>query len=263
MSVQAGQQIAQEANLLITPADADDTAKILIVDDDERTLLAVTTVLEDLGQPLVVARSGEEALRFLLHDDFAVILLDLHMPGMDGYMTAELIRARKRTRHIPIIFLTAIFRDQAHILQAYSAGAVDMVFKPVDPFILKSKVSVFIDLHIKRIEVQKESQERKRAEKQLALSEQQFRLLVAGVTDYALYMLDPNGIVATWNAGVERIKGYTADEVIGTHFSRFYIPADREKGLPQAALEIAAREGRYEAEAVRQRKDGTTLWANV
>jgi len=263
MSVQAGQQIAQEANLLITPADADATAKILIVDDDERTLLAVTTVLEELGQPLVVARSGEEALRFLLHDDFAVILLDLHMPGMDGYMTAELIRARKRTRHIPIIFLTAIFRDQAHILQAYSAGAVDMVFKPVDPFILKSKVSVFIDLHIKRIEVQKESQERKRAEKQLALSEQQFRLLVAGDADYALYMLDPNGIIASWNAGVERIKGFKADEVVGTHFSRFYTEADREKRLPQTALEIATREGRYEAEGLRLRKDGTTFWANA
>ncbi len=123
----------------VTPAQVGDVpkAKILIVDDDERTTLAVSTVLEDLGQTLVVAHSGEEALRHLLHDDFAVILLDLHMPGMDGYETAALIRARKRTRHIPIVFLTAVFRDNSHLLQAYSAGAVDMVFKPVDPFILR------------------------------------------------------------------------------------------------------------------------------
>src|SRR5688572_1051774 len=92
-------------------------AKILVVDDDERTALAVSTVLEELNQTLVVAGSGEEALRHLLHDDFAVILLDLHMPGMDGYETAEMIRARKKTRSIPIIFLTAVFRDDSHLLQ--------------------------------------------------------------------------------------------------------------------------------------------------
>jgi signal transduction histidine kinase len=145
-------------------------ATILVVDDDERNALALTTVLQELGQTLVVAHSGEEALRYLLTEDVAVILLDVHMPGMDGYETAELIRARKRTRHIPIVFLTAVFRDDSHLLQAYSAGAVDMVFKPVDPFILKSKVSIFVDLYLKQAEIQREAELRSR------LQEENFRV---------------------------------------------------------------------------------------
>ncbi len=145
-------------------------ARILIVDDDERNAFAISTVLEELDQTLVVARSGEEALRCLLHDDFAVILLDLHMPGMDGYETAGLIRARQKTRHIPIVFLTAVFRDESHLFQAYSAGAVDMVFKPVDPFILKAKVAVFVDLYLKTAEVERQAELRHR------LQEENFRV---------------------------------------------------------------------------------------
>jgi signal transduction histidine kinase/response regulator RpfG family c-di-GMP phosphodiesterase len=145
-------------------------ARILVVDDDERNALAVTTVLEELDQILVIARSGEEALRFLLNEDFAVILLDLHMPGMDGFETAALIRARRRTQHIPIVFLTAVFRDESHLMQAYSAGAVDMVFKPVDPFVLKTKVSVFVQLYLKQAEAQREAELRHR------LQEENFRV---------------------------------------------------------------------------------------
>jgi PAS domain S-box-containing protein len=132
-------------------------ARILIVDDDERNAFAAVQALEDLGYELVTARSGEEALRRLLTEEFAVILLDLHMPGMDGYETAELIRSRRRTSRTPIVFLTAIFRDEAHVFQAYSAGAVDVVFKPVDPFILKSKVAVLVDLYLKTEEVKRQS----------------------------------------------------------------------------------------------------------
>ncbi|MGE3476275.1 MAG: sensor histidine kinase [Rhodospirillaceae bacterium] len=145
-------------------------ARILIVDDDRSTSLALTAALERLGQTLVVAYSGEEALQHLLHEDFAVILLDLHMSGMDGYETAALIRARKKTRHIPIVFLTAVFRDDSHLLQAYSAGAVDMIFKPVDPFILTSKISVFVDLHLKQYEAQREAEIRHK------LQEENFRV---------------------------------------------------------------------------------------
>ena len=94
-------------------------------------------------------------------------------------------------------------------------------------------------------------------------SDRQFRSLVAGVTDYALYMLDPTGIVSSWNAGAERIKGYTAEEIIGRHFSQFYTPDDRKAGLPNRSLAIAAATGRFEAEARRMRKDGSLFWANV
>ncbi len=124
-------------------------AKVLIVDDDERNAFAAVEALEGLNIETVVARSGADALRALLREEFAVILLDLHMPGMDGYETAQLIRTHRKTAHTPIVFLTAIFRDEAHVFQAYAAGAVDLVFKPVDPFILRAKVSVFVDLHMK------------------------------------------------------------------------------------------------------------------
>jgi len=151
-------------------------ARILIVDDDERTAMAVRTALEDLGQTLVVAHSGEEALHRLLFDDYAVILLDVNMPGMDGYEMASYVRARKKTRHIPIVFLTALFRDDTHLLQAYSAGAVDMVFKPVDPLILRSKVSVFVDLYLKQAEIQREAELRHR------LQEENFRVRAEKLT---------------------------------------------------------------------------------
>src|SRR5262249_30684014 len=118
--------------------------------------------LAELGHELVIARSGEAALKRLLTEDFALILLDLHMPGMDGYETAQFIRGRRRTSHIPILFVTAVFRDEPHIFQAYSAGAVDVVFKPVDPFILRSKVSVLVDLYLKNEEIKRQSEHRKR-----------------------------------------------------------------------------------------------------
>ncbi|HEY0651119.1 response regulator [Phenylobacterium sp.] len=137
--------------------DAPLKARILIVDDDERNAFAAVQALSELGHELVVARSGEEALKRLLAEEFALILLDLHMPGMDGYETAALVRSRKRTAHTPIVFLTAIFRDEAHIFQAYTVGAVDVVFKPIDPFILKAKVQVFTDLYLKTKEVERQS----------------------------------------------------------------------------------------------------------
>jgi PAS domain S-box-containing protein len=105
--------------------------------------------------------------------------------------------------------------------------------------------------------------ERKLAQEELRRSEERFRLLVQGVTDYAIYMLDRDGYITNWNSGAERIKGYTAEEVIGQHFSRFYTPEDRAVGLPAHALAVAAREGRFEREGWRVRKDGTRFWANV
>lgn len=105
--------------------------------------------------------------------------------------------------------------------------------------------------------------ERRLAEESLRRSEEQFRLLVQGVTDYAIYMLDPHGIVTSWNAGAQRIKGYAPHEVIGTHFSRFYRPEDAERGQPAVALATALAEGRFESEGWRVRKDGTQFWANV
>ncbi|WP_233842568.1 response regulator [Dyella sp. 2HG41-7] len=128
-------------------------ARVLLVDDDERNLHAIKTVLEDIAE-VVVASSGEEALRHLLKGEFAVILLDVYMPGMDGYETAQMIRAREQTKRIPIIFLSAVNKEVEHLLRGYAMGAVDYVFKPVEPVVLQSKVAVFVDLFLMRREVQ-------------------------------------------------------------------------------------------------------------
>src|SRR5690606_33074601 len=127
-------------------------ARILLVDDDERNLLALSEVLEPLAD-VVTANSGTRALRELLKDDFAVILLDVFMPEMDGYETAALIRKRPQTARIPIIFLSAVNKETEHLMRGYAMGAVDYVFKPVDPAVLKSKVAVFVDLFLLRQQV--------------------------------------------------------------------------------------------------------------
>jgi serine phosphatase RsbU (regulator of sigma subunit)/CheY-like chemotaxis protein/anti-sigma regulatory factor (Ser/Thr protein kinase) len=139
-------------------------ASILIVDDDEKSLRALELVLEPLGQNVVSARSGEEALRWLLREEFAVILLDMRMPGLDGMQTARYINARARTRHIPIVFLTAHSRDVRRVFGAHAAGAVDYVAKPFDPDVLRSKVAVFVELHNARAEHVHEARARAEAE---------------------------------------------------------------------------------------------------
>jgi PAS domain S-box-containing protein len=138
---------------------------ILLVDDTPENLIALEAVLADLGQNLIKARSGEEALRLLLRQEFAVILLDVNMPGLNGFETAELIRQRKSTEHIPIIFVSAISTSDTHLFKGYSLGAVDYIFTPVVPDVLRSKVSVFVELL-------KKTEEAKRQAEQLRLIEE-------------------------------------------------------------------------------------------
>src|SRR5262249_34118205 len=120
-------------------------ASILIVDDDPANLVALEGVLAPLGQRVVTARSGNEALREVLAEDFAVTLMDVRMPALDGYQTAPLIKERQRRAHVPIIFITAAEKDLARELLGYERGAVDYLFTPVDPDILRSKVAVFVE----------------------------------------------------------------------------------------------------------------------
>ncbi|MEU5994069.1 response regulator [Spirillospora sp. NPDC047418] len=127
----------------------DDKAKILLVDDREENLIALEAILSSLDQDLVRARSGEDALKALLTDEYAVILLDVVMPGMDGFETARDIKRRKKTRDLPIIFLTAVNSDPDYAFRGYAAGAVDFISKPFDPWVLRAKVSVFVELHTK------------------------------------------------------------------------------------------------------------------
>ncbi|TMJ18546.1 MAG: response regulator [Alphaproteobacteria bacterium] len=131
-------------------------ARVLVVDDDDKNLLAIRTVIEDIAE-VEVAQSGEEALRHLLRGEFAVILLDVFMPGMDGYETAQIIRQRDQTKRIPIVFLSAVNKEKEHLMRGYSMGAVDYVFKPVEPVVLRSKVAVFVDLFTMTQEIQRKA----------------------------------------------------------------------------------------------------------
>jgi CheY-like chemotaxis protein len=124
-------------------------AKILLVDDRSENIVALEAILSSLNQTLVPARSGDAALKALLSDEFAVILLDVLMPGMDGFETAAHIKRRPKTRDVPIIFLTARNAEPDYAFRSYSAGAVDYIAKPFDPWVLRAKVSVFVDLYTK------------------------------------------------------------------------------------------------------------------
>ncbi|MFW5705934.1 MAG: response regulator, partial [Bacteroidota bacterium] len=123
---------------------------ILAVDDREENLLTIESILDSPEINLIKARSGNEALALMFDFDFALVLLDVQMPGMDGFEAAELMRGSEKTRHIPIIFITAINKEKKHIFRGYDAGAVDYLFKPIEAEILQSKVGVFIDLYRQR-----------------------------------------------------------------------------------------------------------------
>ncbi|MDX6198806.1 MAG: hypothetical protein QOJ79_1957 [Actinomycetota bacterium] len=136
--------------------------KILIVDDRPENLLALEAILQGLGHELVKAHSGEEALKRLLTEDFALILLDVQMPGMDGFETATHIKQRERTRDVPIVFLTAIDGEAHQAFRGYAAGAVDYLSKPFDPWVLRAKVGVFIELYERRRELAEQAAELRR-----------------------------------------------------------------------------------------------------
>jgi PAS domain S-box-containing protein len=237
--------------------------RVLLVDDDERNLLAVQIILEDFGD-VVPARSGEEALRHLLKGEFAVILLDVYMPGMDGYETARLIREREQTKGIPIVFLSAVNKEAEHLLRGYSMGAVDYVFKPVDPIVLRSKVAVFVDLFAKTKEIERKARqeqalldatlranaERLRAEQELRLAEQRQAAIIQSLP-MVLYLepYDATQRLPHYVSGdFEAITGFTFEQVSeepSIWFDRLH-PDDRDRTI--AALEARRKTGRSSIE---------------
>ncbi|NPD23788.1 response regulator [Corallococcus exiguus] len=145
-------------------------ARVLLVDDTPANLLALEAILEPLGQQVVSVRSGDEALKALLLDEYACVLMDVQMPGLDGLETARLVRARERTKHLPILFITALSREAAYVTRGYEYGAVDYLLKPVDPNILCAKVSVFVELYLRGEKLRQQAlelAERRRVEEEL------------------------------------------------------------------------------------------------
>jgi len=230
------------------------TANILIVDDDLKTLTAMEALLSGPGRNIVTADSGQEALRHLLRQDFALILLDVRLPVMDGFETAALIRQNERFRYTPIIFLSAIDTLESDVFRGVASGAVDYLFKPVVREVLLAKVAVFVDLFRMNEQLKRQA---------VRQTEERFRLVVESLQDYAVFMTDPAGGVSLWNLGAERILGWNQQEVTGQQFGRFYTPEDQERGLPIYALRESVTEGRCEDEGWRVRKDGSRFWANM
>ena len=228
---------------------------ILIVDDRAENLLALEAILEPLHQRLVRAASGEEALRRLLERDFALILLDVQMPGMNGFETARLIKSRERTKYIPIIFLTAISKEEAYVFEGYSVGAVDYLFKPFQPEILRSKVAAFVDLYVRQRNVAaKEALVREGERREMELrhmrelweSQARFREVVTSALD-AIILFDDTSTITLFNLAAERMFCCTSADAVGTSISRFF--PDETKAVDELR---AFADGRDAAVASRQ-----------
>ena len=188
-------------------------ANILLVDDREDNLLALEAILEPLGHRCVSVTSGSAALKQLLVDDFACILLDVQMPDIDGFELAELIKQRERSQHIPIIFVTALSKEEKHVFRGYSAGAVDYIFKPIDPDILRSKVAVFVELWEKGRQLQEQADQLH--EQELAAleraSEERYRQL-ADAMPQIVWTSDADGATTYFNRRWFEYTGMTADD---------------------------------------------------
>src|SRR5688500_5461864 len=267
----AGPDPAPAAAEPVGAAAAEGRARVLVVDDDERNLLAIRTVIEDIAE-VEVATSGDEALRHLLKGEFAVILLDVYMPGMDGYETARIIRGREQTKRIPIVFLSAVNKEKEHLIRGYSMGAVDYVFKPVEPVVLRSKVAVFVDLYAMTQEIQrkaaqeqqlldanlKANAERLRVEQELRLAEQR-QAAIIGSLPIVLY-LEPIERKPRWpsyiSGNLAAVTGFELAEIARTPTiweDRLH-PDDRDRVVE--ALGKRRRQGAWAIEYRWQCADG-------
>ncbi|HEX5870872.1 MAG TPA: ATP-binding protein [Longimicrobium sp.] len=224
-------------------------ARILMVDDRPENLMALEAILEPLGHELVRANSGEEALRQVLLHDFAVILLDVQMPGMNGFETAQLIKSRERSSLTPIIFLTAISKDEQFVYAGYEVGAVDYMFKPFNPDVLRSKVAVFVDLYLKTEQL-KEQEARLRESEVRALelqhraeisrSEARTSEIVDSALEAIITFADDRRI-SLFNPAAERTFGMPAEQAMGRAVDELFAPEYRGAELDQMCTAAAER----------------------
>ena len=226
------------ATVMQNDKEIQEKVKILLVDDTPENLVSLEAALDGLGQELVLARSGMEALRYLLEDDFAAILLDVKMPEMDGFQTAELIRSRKRSRHTPILFLTG-YKSDEHLFRGYDLGAVDFLFKPIVPEILRSKVGVFVELSRNTALLRRQAEV-------LGKAELKFRSLLEAAPD-AMIISSEDGQIALVNSQVELMFGFRREEIVGQNI-RALVPdwngsagSDfSDRGYARSAKELGA-----------------------
>ena len=233
---------------------------ILLVDEQPANLAVLEVVLAELDEVLVSVTSGALALRRVLDDEFAVVLMAVHMPTLSGLATAELLRGHPRSRTLPIIFLAANYGDDFQVEQAYALGAVDYLIKPINPVILRAKVAVFIDLHRKTAEIARHTQARHLAA--LRTRDERIRLILDNTRDYAFIGTDPDGIVTEWEGGAETITGWWADSARGQSGAMIFTLEDRAAGRPQEEMRKARETGRAEDRRWHIRRDGTRFFAD-
>ncbi|MFN2628054.1 MAG: ATP-binding protein [Gaiellaceae bacterium] len=235
-------------------------ANILLVDDRAENLTALQAILEPLGHNLVAVGSGKAALKELLQHDFACILLDVQMPDLDGFETAELIKERDRTRRIPIVFLTAISKEEGHVFRGYSAGAVDYMFKPFDPDVLRSKVAVFVELWEKTEQLKRQA-EQLREQELSALrreSEENYRQL-ADAMPQIVWTSGSNGAANYFNRRWFEYTGMHEDEVGPNAWLQVVHPDDLPNAVSRREQTLASGEI-FEAEYRFRAADGTYRW---
>jgi PAS domain S-box-containing protein len=234
--------------------------RILVVDDHPANLVAFEAVLAPLGHELVMCNSGEEALRHLLASEFALILLDVQMPGLDGFKTAELIKERPRSQEVPIIFITALSRETNNVFRGYAQGAVDYILKPFEPEILRSKVSVFVQLFLQREKIKRQEAElraRERAEEERK-NEERVRALVDAMP-LCVWAANADGKPYYCNEMWLSYSGLTAEQ--STHFGIDAVHPEDVDALRLAIDESLASAHELEIEVRFQRvSDGHYRW---
>ncbi|MBC7972517.1 MAG: response regulator [Verrucomicrobia bacterium] len=232
---------------------------ILLVDDHPENLLALEAILGNLDVNLVRANSGQEALRCLLNQDFAVILLDVQMPIMDGFETATLIRNRERSRQTPIIFLTAFSTSEQLMFKGYALGAVDYLLKPIDASILTSKVMVFVDLFKKTEAVKAQAAQLAAINAELSDSEERFRSLSV-YAPVGIFMNDTTGACTYTNPCLQAIGDFTLAEGLGAGWVQRVHPDDRHRVVGEWQAYTSGQASTFAMEYRFQHRDGTIRW---
>jgi PAS domain S-box-containing protein len=239
---------------------SDAPASILLVDDRRENLLALEAILEPLEHDLVSVTSGTAALKELLLRDFACILLDVQMPEIDGFALAELIKQRERSAHIPILFVTAISTEERHVFRGYSAGAVDYIFKPIDPNILRSKISVFVELWEKNRQLGEQSKQL--LEQELTAleraSEERYRAL-ADAMPQIVWQAGVDGGATYFNRRWFEFTGMTPEEAGPNAWTKVVHPEDLPVAMSRRAQTLQSGES-FEVEYRFRAKDGTYRW---
>jgi PAS domain S-box-containing protein len=235
-------------------------AKLLLVDDHPANLTALEAVFAPLDCELVFASSGEEALKALLRDDFAAILLDVQMPGLDGFQTATMIRSRKRSRDIPIIFLTAVSKEREFIFRGYETGAVDYLVKPFHPDILRAKVAVFVELHQRREQVRIQGEEIARRERAALERESSLRYQqLVDLMPQVVFANRPDGSLYLVNRVWTEYTGLDLERSANGEWLEVVHPDDRENTLTRWQAGLLG-ETPFEIELRLRGRDGDHRW---